>query len=98
MRTLYCGYEEEFDDNLEAERAKRRARVRREAINLNIFGRRGHYLVVGDLIMGPWSYKLTKGGEWRAVFDGTPVDSPRPKHRKGKRAKILRIRRPMFPR
>lgn len=99
MRTLYAGYDEVFDNYLEAVRDRRRARVRREAINLTIsVGRNKQYWVVGDSIVGPWSCRRAKNGKWRTLLYGYPVRPPRPKGRKGKQSKILYIRWPMFPR
>ncbi|KWV56658.1 hypothetical protein AS156_04050 [Bradyrhizobium macuxiense] len=100
MRTLYAGYEEIFDDHLEAVRDKRRAKVSRQAIDLHIFVTRDkQYRVVGDLIISPWwSFRKAAGGPWRERLYGTPVKSPRPKRRKGKRSKTFYISGPRFPR
>ncbi|WP_128970826.1 hypothetical protein [Bradyrhizobium tropiciagri] len=99
MRTFRAAFEEEFDDHLEAVRARRRAIVRREAIYVHIFGRRNKHLILcGDAICGPWAWTINHNGIARERFFGTPIKPPQPKRRKGKRVKLVHIGRPRFPR
>jgi len=93
MRVLWADFEEIFDTHLEAIRAKRRAIVRREMASEPppaIFvtsGRR--YRLVGYAIVSPWSSSVNHKGVVRQRLFGTPVKPPRPKHRKGRRARYL---------